>query len=261
MERKTIGRALECSLVIPESFAKVSNEHADICLEGDVLTFCDHSSNGTTINGQAVHHSSLAIKRGDIILLAGTYELKWSEIERLFPVFHRATERFDGSQIETGGRKTEMFDGPQVNITGGKETERFDTPQSESNSRKTQPMGDGVVEEVHGQLNEYTQAETEEINEKWHMGAFLGSWVWAMCNGIYWPLAVILVSAVPYVGQAASLFLCTYLGLNGYRLAWTKCKNRDFGDFVSRQKKWTLIGAFLFVIFAVAQAASLYFIL
>lgn len=261
MERVSIGRAPECSLNIPESFSKVSNEHADIHLCDGVLTFFDHSSNGTIINGQKLHHSSRVIKRGDTILLAGSYELKWTEIERLFPSLHRATERFDGSQVDVGGRKTEMFDGSQLD-TNGRETERFDGANvGYAEGRKTESISSINGTDVRGQLNEFTQAEIEEITEKWDMGAFLSSWVWALANRIYWPLIIIPISLVPYAGQVASLFLCTYLGLNGYRLAWSKCTNHNFKTFASSQKKWVGIGAILFIAFAAIQAISLYIIL
>ena len=262
MERVSIGRAQECTLHIPESFSKVSNEHADIHLVDGVLTFYDHSSNGTTINGQNVHNSNRVIKRGDSIVLAGSYELKWVEIERLFPNLHRATERFDGSQVEVDGRKTELFDGSQID-SNGRETERFDgSDVGIIGGRKTESMNaDNNGEEVRGQLNEFTQAEIEEITEKWNIGAFLSSWVWALANRIYWPLAIIPISLIPYIGQVASLFLCTYLGLNGYRLAWSKTKDRNFKNFVNSQKKWVGIGVFLFIVFAAVQAISLYIIL
>ena len=73
MDKITIGRNPECDLNISETFAKVSNEHADIQLANGVLTFIDHSSNGTTINGQTVHRSEKVIKQGDKIILAESY--------------------------------------------------------------------------------------------------------------------------------------------------------------------------------------------
>ena len=248
MENITIGRNPECDLIISETFAKVSNEHADIQLANGVLTFIDHSSNGTLINGQIVHHAEKVIKQGDKIILAESYELRWGEIEKFFPSLHRATERFDGSQVNVGARATERFDGANVSASDGeRKTERIDNPKSD--------------EQVRGQVNEFTQAEIEEITEKWHMGAFLSSWVWALANRIYWPLFIVVVSLIPYIGQVASLFLCTYLGLNGYKLAWAKKPEKNFKQFISSQKKWTFLGVFIFLICAVVQCVALYYIL
>ena len=100
-----------------------------------------------------------------------------------------------------------------------------------------------------------------EITEKWHWGAFLSSWVWALANRIYWPLFIIAVSFIPYLGQVASLFLCTYLGLNGYKLAWAKRSEKDFKKFISSQKKWVVLGVFIFLTCAVVQCVALYYIL
>lgn len=246
MEQISIGRAPECSLNIPESFLKVSNEHANIHLVDGIITFYDHSSNGTIINGQLVHNSSRVIKQGDRILLADSYELKWSEIEQYFPSLHRFTERFDGSQIATNNRETERFDNSTI----------F-TAEKQNNEVLSIDFTEGKA----GQLNEFTQAEIEEIMEKWNMGAFLSSWVWAMANHIYWPLLIIPISIIPYFGQVASVFLCTYLGLNGYRLAWSKDSAKNFKTFVRKQNKWTLIGVFLFMLFLITQVISIYFIL
>ena len=246
MDKITIGRNPECDLNISETFAKVSNEHADIQLANGVLTFIDHSSNGTTINGQTVHRSEKVIKQGDKIILAESYELRWNEIEKYFPSLHRATERFDGSKVDTGNRATERFDGSQV---GGA-----------SDGRKTERIGSSNEgEQIRGQVNEFTQAEIEEITEKWHMGAFLSSWVWAAANHIYWPLVIILISFIPYFGQVASLFLCTYLGLNGYKLAWSKTSSHNFKSFISSQNKWTGLGVVIFLLCATIQAVALYY--
>lgn len=263
MDKITIGRNPECDLNISETFAKVSNEHADIQLANGVLTFIDHSSNGTTINGQTVHRSEKVIKQGDKIILAESYELRWNEIEKYFPSLHRATERFDGSQVDVGGRKTEMFDGSQVD-TGNRATERFDGSQvgGVSDGRKTERIGSSNEgEQIRGQVNEFTQAEIEEITEKWHMDAFLSSWVWAAANHIYWPLIIILISFIPYLGQIASLFLCTYLGLNGYKLAWSKASSHNFKSFISSQNKWTGLGVVIFILCAAIQVVALYYTL
>lgn len=262
MDVISIGRASECTLVIPESFTKVSNEHADIRLENGTLVFVDHSSNGTKINGQKIHHSECRIKEGDTILLANDYDLRWSEISRFFPKLHRVTELFDGSSVDVNRQKTEMFDGSQVGVAG-QGTEIFDgLGFNNGDSQRTERLyNDFSQNSIRGQLNEFTQAEIEEITEKWHLGAFLSSWVWALANNIYWPLAIIPISVIPYIGQIASLFLCTYLGLNGYRIAWAKRTNHDFKKFVAEQKKWVALGIVFFIAFAAVQALALYIIL
>ncbi len=243
----TIGRAPECSVIVDQSFGRVSNEHATLEIQDGQLIFKDHSSNGTMINGRLIHNSSIAIQNGDKILLADTYELTWPVILKKFPSLQRRTERFDGSQVQTTERKTEMFNPSEV--------EHSIADSGHVSHRHTISENETV-----GQLNDFTQLEVDEYLEKFNFGAFLSSWVWAMCNHIYWPLIIIPISLIPFLGQIASLFLCSYLGIKGNTLAWNRTK-ASFGKFVSGQKKWIVIGVILFILFAVIQFVAIYYIL
>lgn len=241
----TVGRAPECDVVVDQAFGRVSNEHATLEVQDGQLIFKDHSSNGTMINGRLIHHSSIAIQNGDKIMLADTYELTWPTILRLFPSLQRRTERFDGSQIESGERRTEMFNPSEVVSPEHGVTEHM---HSQTISENT----------TVGQLNDYTQSEVDEYLEKFNLGACLSTWVWAMCNHIYWPLLIIPISLIPYLGQIVSLFLCAYLGIKGNRMAWHK-SNLPFGKFVTSQKKWVGIGVILFLVFTAIQFLSIYY--
>ena len=243
----TIGRAPECDIVVDQSYGRVSNEHATLEIQDGQLIFKDHSSNGTMINGRLIHQSSIAIQNGDKIMLADAYELSWANILRLFPALQRKTERFDGSQIESGERKTEMFNPADIESSHGDSVNG--TRQHTISENKTV-----------GQLNDYTQLEVDEYLERFNFGAFLSTWFWSLCNRIYWPLIIIPISLIPYLGQIASLFLCSYMGIKGNTLAWNR-STESFGKFVSRQKKWVGIGVFLFLLFAVVQFISIYYIL
>ena len=243
----TIGRAPECTIIIDQSFGRVSNEHATLEIQDGQLILKDHSSNGTMINGRLIHHSSIAIQDGDKIMLADAYELTWPEILRHFPQLQRRTERFDGSQIDNGERKTELF-----NSSGIDTSSNF----TSNTSHRHTISENGTV----GQLNDYTQLEVDEYLERFNFGAFLSSWVWAICNRVFWPLVIIPISLIPYLGQVASLFLCSYLGIKGNTLAWNRCKV-SFRKFVANQKKWIGIGIVLFLLFAAIQFIAIYFLL
>lgn len=243
----TIGRAPECDIIVDQSFGRVSNEHAALEIQDGQLIFKDHSSNGTMINGRLIHHASIVIQNGDKIMLADVYELVWPEILRRFPSLQRRTERFDGSQIESGERQTEMFNPSDVHHS----------VEDSSNSSRSRTISENATV---GQLNDYTQLEVDEYLEKFNFGAFLSSWVWAVANRLYWPLIIIPISLIPYLGQVASLFLCSYLGIKGNTLAWDRT-TVPFGKFVSSQKKWIGIGVFLFLLFAAIQFTAIYYIL
>ncbi|MBO6024418.1 MAG: FHA domain-containing protein [Bacteroidales bacterium] len=78
MKTYTIGR--NAGKTICYSNPEVSGDHAEIVENNGSYTLIDHSTNGTVINGNMVHHASFPIKRGDIILFAGREVLNWNMI-------------------------------------------------------------------------------------------------------------------------------------------------------------------------------------
>ena len=57
----TIGRNPQSTIVVDAQYTTVSGLHATITRNGNVLTLEDHSTNGTYINGQKIHHASATI--------------------------------------------------------------------------------------------------------------------------------------------------------------------------------------------------------
>lgn len=112
-----------------------------------------------------------------------------------------------------------------------------------------------------GQLNSLTQSDIDETLGKFNLGAFLGTWAWGLANRIYWPLAIIPLSLIPYLGQILSIFLCTYLGLNGNQLGWRTAKGVSFPVWRNRQKRWVYIGAVIFIICAAIQLCAFWSIM
>lgn len=90
----TIGRASDNSLVVSQQFDTVSNRHADLCFDDDGrLTFTDHSSNGSIINGREIRNQTVTVSVDDEIRLAGTFLLEWSTVMALMPELLRAESR------------------------------------------------------------------------------------------------------------------------------------------------------------------------
>lgn len=235
-----------CDIVVDQEYGRVSRSHATLEIQDGQLIFKDHSTNGSMVNGRKIQNSSIAIRRGDKILLANTYELTWPIIIGMFPSLQPHTPSFDGSRDDTYGRSTEMLN-PSVGENSHRDTEHM-----------SRPLDPG--EATAGQPNDFAQVEVDDYLDKFNPGAFLSSWVWALCNRIYWPLFIIPISLIPYIGQISSLFLCSYLGIDGSRMAWHKT-NEPFDKFVSTQKKWVGVGIILFLIFTAVQLLSLYYIL
>ncbi len=81
---------------------------------------------------------------------------------------------------------------------------------------------------------------TSQDLSKWNWGAFMFSWLWAICNGIYWPLLLILLNFIPYVGPIAAFGLCVYLGVKGTEMAWNAKTWPSWESFKETQHKWAV---------------------
>lgn len=263
----TIGRDSRCDICVDDRWDTVSNEHAEIERRNDGLYFYDHSSNGTIINGQKVHNTNVSIFPGDRILLAGDYELEWNVINNFFPEQRRPTVtrniRGGQGQHETG-RQTVRYDA-QHNITtggrnAGRKTEQLDLHTLQQGNGQNITTGNPThVKDTPGQANTYSQAEIDHAISKWNWGAFFCSWIWAVCHKMYWPVAIIIVSMLPYIGQVCSLALCVYLGLNGSKIAWRSGKyNDDFEAYRRAQRNWAIGGTIFFILYVMVQAYIVY---
>lgn len=242
--RITIGRDSHNDVRIDEQWDTVSNRHGEISYENGKLTFIDHSSNGTVINGQKIHNTSVGIYPGDTIRLANVFDLEWNVIDRFFPELHRPTvTRNVRGENQNAGRRTVQMN--TQNSSNGRMTERFD---SHSNYQSRQDYRQDINVDNFGQANDYSQSEIDTEIEKWNWGAFFCSWLWGAFNGIYWPLFIILIAGIPYVGQVCSLCLCVYLGLNGSKMAWRTGKYHSFERFKNAQKNWAIGGIIWFAL-------------
>jgi len=297
MNPVTIGRDPESGIVVSEAFPRVSNNHATIELVDGRLVFTDHSSNGTQINGNLIKHEQVTLTNGDQILLAGDYLLAWPVLLNYFPDLQRRTLRFDANGVNAAAEMAQMQQNYQPQQNGGfaasanpaagyphagGQTEQWrpgqQIPGAPGQGTEREPWGGGTQREVNigggtrhegytpgrgssseaGQLNSLTQSEIDEQLRRFNIGAFLGTWAWGLANRIYWPLAIIPLSLIPYIGQILSILLCTYLGLNGNPLGWQHSKGVSFPTWSKKQSTWIYIGAVVFIICAAAQLFAFY---
>lgn len=75
---------------------------------------------------------------------------------------------------------------------------------------------------------------------------------------MYWPLAILIIGGIPYVGQVCSLCLSVYLGLKGSRIAWESGKYKDFEAYKKAQHNWAVGGVIWFLISLVSSAYLVY---
>ena len=81
----SIGRSKDSDIYLDDKCIYASTHHATIYYDGTQLMYRDRSSNGTMINNVSVKHRAVPIKQGDIIMVAGKYQINWSQINSFFP--------------------------------------------------------------------------------------------------------------------------------------------------------------------------------
>lgn len=117
MRRIRIGRASDNDIVFNRP--SISGHHADIVIDGGVITLTDHSKNGTWVNGRKVHNGSVEIRRGDRVMLPENVCLNWKDIteeshgtQPFYPPGKRSGYDMDGS--ERGSQRQAASSIPRV---------------------------------------------------------------------------------------------------------------------------------------------------
>lgn len=130
-------------------------------------------------------------------------------------------------------------------------------PPASPTQASTNPRPDHSIH--HSEPRVYTPAEPA-ILSKWNWGAFALSWIWSVCNGIYWPLVIIACNFIPYAGPFIAFGICVYLGICGNKLAWRVAKEKSQTDreFLSRQSKWDTAGIIIFIISIVSSVIGVF---
>jgi pSer/pThr/pTyr-binding forkhead associated (FHA) protein len=78
MIKLLIGRSAECDICY-DSVYEISSKHAEIVVGDDGrIIFTDYSTNGSYVNGQAVHHTSVMVSYGAVIMFPGNVVLDWN---------------------------------------------------------------------------------------------------------------------------------------------------------------------------------------
>lgn len=103
----------------------------------------------------------------------------------------------------------------------------------------------------------YSNNTYSSPNTGWNWGAFIFNWLWAIFNGIYWPLIIIPVSFIPYIGGFVSLTLCVVLDFKGNIWAWNAKTWDNAEHFNNVQHRWSVAaGIYVLVLVGVFLLAS-----
>lgn len=81
----SIGRDKTSDIYLDDRCVYASSHHGTIYFDGRQMMYRDMSSNGTMINNVSVRKRAVPINRGDIIMIAGQYQISWTQIDQFFP--------------------------------------------------------------------------------------------------------------------------------------------------------------------------------
>ncbi|MFI3321922.1 MAG: hypothetical protein R3Y50_05300 [Rikenellaceae bacterium] len=137
------------------------------------------------------------------------------------------------------------FEGMYANECAATQADRHIEQQIDS--CKIEPKEPSSTYKDVEQVNKNRDEVPEQI-KKWNWGAFLCGWIWAVFNGIYWPLLMIVLGLIPYIGWGLVLGLSISLGRQGNEWAWKAGNWNDAEEFLKSQEKWITVGVILFVI-------------
>lgn len=213
----TVGRAFDSDILYDLNCVHVSNAHAVIYSNGNQLIFKDTSTNGTLINSVQVHHQSVVITYGDVILLAGKYPLTWDKIEIFFPFKQKPTQIGNGySSSRNGTVHNQVY--PQQPVSYGPPPEQTSASSSRNNG---------------------ANVEVEITRFNW--GAFFLYSLWGFANGMWWAFLIGVFFGWTIIPNI--LF-----GIMGSKWAWKNKHWRDLNHFVTVQDSWKKWGIGLFLV-------------
>lgn len=99
---------------------------------------------------------------------------------------------------------------------------------------------DGIVTNPSNCETSYNANDVPQEIKKWNWGAFFFNWLWGVCNGVYWPLVLIVCNFIPYVGPIIALGACIALGINGSEWAWKGKRWDSVEHFKHVQHNWAM---------------------
>lgn len=246
MKRITIGRDETCDFRIPLQYGTVSNSHAYMEEENGKLYFCDHSRNGSVINGQRINQMTVEVRYGDEIKLSNIYPLSWSSIQSFFPHL-----QLSGASVDNSPRLT--------NLQKGRMTEMHNTPinpLTDSGVYRYSNNGYAINDNNHSQYYKNFQVPAASNHKGWNWGAFLLGWIWGVGHSCWWPLfatiginilSFLLVVAAPVIGVVIYSLSCTlqlamaiYLGAKGNSIGWENGCYENIDHFRKKEHNWTI---------------------
>lgn len=253
-----IGRSDNCDIRLDSRCQYASGEHGVIYSDGSRLMYRDTSANGTVINNVKVHHRAVTLHRGDIIMIAGRYRLKWSHIDSFLRSGREAVPQSLADDPVVSSRPQPPYSTPQAAYAPS-------APNAPSAPVAAAPQYQEVPPPRHQMPVDNVQQPTGDMAPNvtgFSWAAFVLSGIWGLFNGCWWMLlidimayvlvivllgSIVLGFLVPIIG-IIKLGLSIWFGVKGRDWAW---KNRTWSSALSfnqTQKTWNIVGIVLFVL-------------
>lgn len=108
MEMISIGRDSSNRIVIPDNSSKISRNHGTLRIfDNGTMSYSDHSTNGTWVNGNLIRNSEVPVQRGSNIMFPNNVQLNWSQVPLQSSGMSNHSQAYGNRG--TGASKVDMF--------------------------------------------------------------------------------------------------------------------------------------------------------
>ncbi|MBO7476830.1 MAG: FHA domain-containing protein [Salinivirgaceae bacterium] len=239
--RISIGRNPDNDIVVDSGFNTVSGHHATITRSGDNYVFEDHSTNGSYVNGQKVHNTTITLRHGDNIRLSNNFLLDWRQIDALI---------FNGQSTERANYATQY-------------QQHSNNYEPDMNAKRAGYVGANYNAGMENNFKEPEKGRRDEPKclNKFNWGAFMLPGIWGVINNHKWLFIVSFAlnsslksgdETIITICAIAQLFLMALAGLCGNKWAWEKAGDISATDFDKNQQNWNIWGGTIGLILNVA---------
>jgi len=123
----------------------------------------------------------------------------------------------------------------------------------EERQRHIDELEASIKEKAENTSGQGKSAIIPEEVRGWNWGAFLLTWLWGVCNRV-WIALLVLIPIPPFI-----LAWAIVLGVKANEWAWRKKKWDSIEDFKRTQRKWSIAGAVVSVVYVIILITAILF--
>lgn len=234
MQVYKIGRNPNCDIVFADQ--SVSGSHADLCiLDNGSIQLVEHSTNGTYVNQTYVHQQTVTLNGSEILSFPGGGTVALPQLLGSQAKDPRGTVVIGPAQAQQMNNMPMPMPAPMP-----APMPQVQQPGQQQANIQINISGDAAGQ--HGSHSSQMHNGAEPLClHSWSWGGFFFGWLWAVFNGIYWPL----VCLIPGLGIIAAFVINIVLGVKGNEYAWAKATISPEA-FDKKQHNWAVAAAIVF---------------